>query len=234
MIKTLLKDSVFHVQYWYMKELIRAKKLKKPLANLLKYYVPYMKSNMDYSKTPLIAGVPWITFEAIDFLKGIVKPEMKVFEYGSGGSTKFFAERVAEIHSVEHDELWYNMVKTKLVDCPNLHLNLMKGEEKPFDEVGFISDEDDDPLDYRGYSGTILDFEDQYFDMVLVDGKARNGCILNSVDKLKKGGFLIVDNSNRKSYSTSIDKLDSWLFLQSFGPSVNSKRFTQTSFFKKP
>jgi len=234
MLKRLLKDSVFHVQYWYIKELLRAKNQDVALGNILKYYIPYMKSNKDYSKSPLVLGVPWVTFEAIDFLKETVKSEMKVFEFGSGGSTRFFAERTKEVHSVEHDELWYNLVKTKLGSSQNLYLNLKKGEVKPIDEKGFVSDEDKDPLDYRNYSTAILDFEDQYFDMILVDGKARNACIANSIAKLKIVGYLIVDNSNRKSYSKSLEKLESWLVLRSFGPSVNSKRFTETSFFKMP
>ncbi|MFO7826279.1 MAG: class I SAM-dependent methyltransferase [Cyclobacterium sp.] len=159
---------------------------------------------------------------------------MKVFEFGSGGSTKFFVTRVKEIHSVEHDELWYNLVEKEIGGFQNLSLNLTKGEDKPITTAGFISDEDNDSLDYRKYSNSISDFEDQYFDLILIDGKARNACIRNAIPKLKNGGFLIVDNSHRKSYSNTISSISNWLLFRSFGPSVNSKRFTQTSFFQKP
>lgn len=234
MIRRLFKDTAIHIQYWYFNEVLRAKNQKERLSPVFKYYVPYMKSNMDYSKSPLVMGIPWLTFEAIDFLKEIIRSEMKVFEFGSGGSTRFFSERVKEIHSVEHDEKRYDLTKMKLEGYGNLHLQLIKGEETPIGQKGFVANEGEDPLNYGKYSNSILSFDDQYFDLILVDSKARNACILNSLAKLKNGVFLIVDNSNRKAYSKTLEKLNSWLVFRSFGPSVSSKRFTQTTFFKKP
>ena len=193
-----------------------------------------MKTNMDYSKSPLVLGIPWITFDAIDYLKELIKPDMKVFEFGSGGSTKFFVNRVKEIHSVEHDERWYNLVEKELGGFQNLILNLKKGEEKPFSREGFTFDEDEDPLDFGNYANTISEFEDQYFDLILIDGKARNACIKHAIPKLKHGGYLIVDNSHRKAYAETLSSISKWQIFRSFGPSVTSKRFTQTSFFQKP
>ena len=37
-------------------------------------------------------------------------------------------------------------------------------------------------------------------DFVLVDGRARRSCALKAMDKLKKGGILVLDNSERKRY----------------------------------
>lgn len=233
MIRNYLKDNLFHIQYWFFRECGRAIKREDSLRKILKYYLPYMKTNMDYSKSPLVLGIPWITFEAIDFLKKLIKPDMKVFEFGSGGSTKFFVNRVKVIHSVEHDERWYNLVEKELGGFQNLTLDLKKGEEKAFYSEGFTFDEDKDPLDYGNYANTISDFEDLYFDLILVDGKARNACIKNGIPKLKKGGYLIVDNSQRKSYAETLSSISKWQVFRSFGPSVNSKRFTQTSFFQK-
>lgn len=233
MIKKLIKNTFPHIVYWYLRECIGSMGQKKISVEIFKYFPDYIKSNMDYTKSPLVMGVPWITFEAIDFLKRIIRPDMKVFEFGSGGSTRFFSERVAEVQSVEHDELWFKMVKDKIGRNKNLNIMLREGVEVQNTSIAPVLNEMEDPLDYRNYSTPILDFEDQYFDIILVDGKARNVCIANSLAKLKKGGYLIVDNSNRKSYFKSLDKLDIWLVLRSFGPSVNSKRFTQTSFFKK-
>ncbi|MEX2564720.1 MAG: hypothetical protein WD431_02105 [Cyclobacteriaceae bacterium] len=193
-----------------------------------------MKSNLDYSKSPLVLGVPWITFEGIDYLINLIKPDMKVFEFGSGGSTKFFVSRVKEIHSVEHDKIWFNLVKKETGGFHNLKLNLKKGEEKPFKGEKFVSDEDDDPLDYGNYANMVLDFDDQYFDLIFIDGKARKACIKNAIPKLKNGGYLILDNSNRRTYADTLSIIEQWLKFRSFGPSVNSKKFTQTSFFRKP
>ncbi len=48
-------------------------------------------------------GKPWLVFDAIHFLENWLKPGMRVFEYGSGVSTFFFAQRVAEVTNEERD-----------------------------------------------------------------------------------------------------------------------------------
>lgn len=234
MIKKLLKDSFFHIQYWYFKECLRTIKEQKSLGKVLRYYPQYMKSNLDYSKSPLVLGVPWITFDAIGYMQSLIKPDFKVFEFGSGGSTRFFVERVSEVNSVEHDEAWYLKVKNELGHYHNLNLSWHPGVVVLKYNPDVVLDESDDNLDYSKYASGICGFPDDYFDLILVDGRARNACVANSLRKLKKGGYLILDNSNRKSYIQSLDKLKSWSSITSFGPSRGSKRFTQTTIYKKP
>src|SRR5262249_9447946 len=41
--------------------------------------------------TPLDLGIPWVNYQALEWLSRIVNPRMRVFEWGSGGSTVFFA-----------------------------------------------------------------------------------------------------------------------------------------------
>src|SRR5208283_402812 len=63
--------------------------------------LPYLRSGPLSKKTPLELGVPWFSQSAIDFLESYVKPSMRVFEYGSGGSTIFFARRAKSVDSIE-------------------------------------------------------------------------------------------------------------------------------------
>ena len=54
--------------------------------------------------------IPWCTYSFIKFIEPRLKKDFKVFEYGSGNSTLWYAKRVAEITSVENDFGWYNSV----------------------------------------------------------------------------------------------------------------------------
>ena len=56
-------------------------------------------------------AVPWFTYPAIQFLKGVVQPSWRVLEYGCGYSTIFWNARCAITVSVEHDEYWFNHLK---------------------------------------------------------------------------------------------------------------------------
>jgi len=50
------------------------------------------------------------TYPAIDFLEPRLTKEMEVFEYGYGNSTKWYAERVNSVISLEHNQKWFDYV----------------------------------------------------------------------------------------------------------------------------
>ena len=67
------------------------------------------------------AATPWWTYAATAWLRAALNDTQRVFEFGSGGSTSWLAERVASVHSVEHDPLWERTLRR---DLPaNAHLN---------------------------------------------------------------------------------------------------------------
>src|SRR2546430_9982143 len=69
---------------------------------------PRWRRNLRQNGNPLDGDSPWMTFAAIRFLDRLLTKEMRVFEYGSGGSSLFFSRRVREVVSVEHDGAWEN------------------------------------------------------------------------------------------------------------------------------
>src|ERR1700730_11376622 len=67
-----------------------------------------------HSYSLLDEGMPWLPFEATNWLRSHVTRSMNVFEYGSGGSTIFLAGLAGRVYSVEHDENWSLRVSTML------------------------------------------------------------------------------------------------------------------------
>src|SRR3990167_4328675 len=53
-------------------------------------------------------------------------------------------------------------------------------------------------------------FPDEYFDLILVDGRNRKGCILHAIRTLKRGGVLMLDNAERPYYKKAIELLEGW------------------------
>ncbi len=169
---------------------------------------------------------------------------MRVFEYGSGGSTIFFALGGCEIFSVEHDKSWYNMVmseihKRKFFNC---RLFLAEAEDAPAGSSYSVDRPDeclsDDPNScgktYRKYVHSIDKYPDGYFDFVVIDGRARNSCFLSAIAKTKKGGFIVWDNTERKSYANLVEaKHEGLEFIDLPGPSPYVEFFTRTSVWRK-
>jgi hypothetical protein len=166
------------------------------------------QSSIDASGEPL----PWITYPAIEFIKRRVKPEMSIFEYGSGGSTRWWANLVSHVVSVEHDRQWFDRLSA--VKCPNIQLfqiDLVCGGE---------------------YSKKIANYKNR-FDIVVVDGEDRVNCIRNCLGALTESGVVIVDNSDRSQYAEGVAYLSEHGFRKiefiGFCPIVNFK--SETSIF---
>lgn len=186
--------------------------------------------------------MPWINYEAQIYLNALVKPGMKVFEWGSGGSTLFWADHCEQVISVEHDRQWYKILSEILAS---------EGEKNVVYR-NVLPEETEESLNYRihidfasgsingyqwvNYVRQIAEFPDEYFDIILVDGRARNACIFNALPKLKKNGFLIVDNSERKYYTKEFKAIfdgRNWESKVFVAPAPFQHAFTQTTFYRK-
>ncbi len=210
--------------------------------SLLKYFHEWRKY-LAPERNPIADKIPWITFSAIDFLKKISHSEMRIFEYGSGGSTFFWASRVKYINSVEHDRSWFETIKMEMARQKITNVDYVLSE--PYDIPDFekkkfqiasdyiSSDKTYTGKSFEAYAKTIDMFPDESFDLIVVDGRARPSCVLHSFKKLKKRGYLVVDNSERLYYLSGFD-FTNWKSWNFFGPVPYDHNFSRTSIFQKP
>ena len=189
-------------------------------------------------------AIPWLTIWTIDFLEDYLKSDMRVFEYGGGGSTIFFAKRVEQLVTIEHDREWYNMLinymeKHKIVNC-NIHYmpaeNTVTDGLNPSDPEHYFSG---DPRFvqnvFNAYASSIDKFPDNYFDLILIDGRARPSCMKHGITKVKRNGLLILDNADRPHYQAILRTVPGNFRLVSdhFGPTPNAPLFTQTNIWQR-
>ncbi len=59
-------------------------------------------------------AIPWFTYSTIYFLNKRIKKGMKIFEFGSGNSTLWFANKGCFLNTIEHNLSWYNTLKDQL------------------------------------------------------------------------------------------------------------------------
>lgn len=201
--------------------------------------------SVPFEHGPLQDEIPWITFEAFKFLKRLMHPSMRVFEYGSGGSTVFWSKCTQQVFSVENDIEWFNLMRSLISNrgIDNVKLSLVEPDERISQNLSCPEDptlyESASPLhknhSFESYVSTIDQFQDQSFDIVFIDGRARASCIVHSCPKIKHGGWLILDNSERNYYTmnTSI-LLKDWPKYRFFGPIPYLKYFSETTFWCRP
>jgi hypothetical protein len=169
------------------------------------------KAPIDADGNPL----PWLTYPAIEFLKKRVRREMSVFEYGCGASTLWWAMRVREVISVEHDKDWYERISSSLPGNVILcHV----------------------PLNYGGvYAAKIAEHEKR-FNVIVLDGRDRINCAMNCLKSLKDDGVIIWDNSDRKEYEEGFRFLFAHDFrkIEFIGFAPGNIDTTETAIFYRP
>ncbi|MEM7086980.1 MAG: FkbM family methyltransferase [Bacteroidota bacterium] len=191
-------DSVLTLKLDYLK--------KEGWMDSVRYGLP-----VDEAGNPL----PWFTYSSIHFIEGNIKASHNVFEFGSGNSTQWFANRVKDVVSLEHDLKWYEKMKD------------------PFSKYANISYHHK-PLDTGTYETHINHFKDT-FDIIIIDGRKRIECAKNSLSALKQDGIIIWDNSDRDVYdegyqflvNNGFKRLDFW----GLGP-INSYSWCTSVFYR--
>ncbi len=152
---------------------------------------------------------PWITFSCLKFLDTLDLQGKKVFEYGSGGSTLYWLKKGASCVSIEHDKKWYDKMKSSCNAVAHIDYRLVEPQKIADKEMPFDPANPDqcrsNGSKYKDYSFSqyvhqIDEFPDEYFDLVMIDGRARSSCIKRSFNKVCRGGFIIVDNAERNYY----------------------------------
>jgi hypothetical protein len=140
------------------------------------YLTSFKKGHpVDLKMNPL----PWMNYPFLEFIKNRLNKTQNLFEYGSGYSTVFFAERMKSVTSVEYDKDWFEKAK----EMTKAFLNT---------EIIFQELNDD-------YSKAIKKTKKK-FELIIIDGRKRVQCAINSFEHLNDEGVLILDDSSREEY----------------------------------
>ena len=165
--------------------------------------------------------VPWLTYAAVHWLDRVLRPHHRVFEFGSGSSTIWLAHRVKSIVSVEHDTAWVEVVRAHLPANATLHLMEARGDE--------VEAPSDDP-----YTRVLRDADAQ-FDLILIDGVARNSCARLAVERLAHTGVILLDDADRLAYRPAHEYMGEHGFgrLDFYGPKPGVGYLSTTSVFSR-
>jgi len=123
-------------------------------------------------------ALPWMNYAIIDFLKKRLNADMRLFEWGSGYSTLFFASRVKSVVSLEYNEHWFNLIKEQVPgNVEVIYRKLGSGD----------------------YVNEIASRHEQYH-LIVIDGRERVKCFAACLAHLHGDGVILLDDSDRSDY----------------------------------
>lgn len=126
------------------------------------------KSAVDNQGKP----IAWYSYPALDYINQLDFSAKRVFEYGSGNSSLFWASISKSTASVEDNPAWFNKISGRAM--PNLTIRLITDKDRYVNEIGNY----------------------EPFDVIVVDGSYRYACAGKAVSRLAAGGMIILDNSD--------------------------------------
>ena len=134
-----------------------------------------------------------------DFLEK--HPGARVLEWGSGASTVWLGKRSGEVISIESDADWAAKVSRVVgpavsILTPKIPRALRPGGIRS-KRWGFRH------LDFSAYVTAIDDLPGA-FDLIVIDGRAREACFERALQRVSPGGVVLFDNTNRRRYRAAL------------------------------
>lgn len=162
-----------------------------------------------------VLGLPWWTYDATERVAAFLaeREAPRVFEFGSGASTLWLADRVAHVTAVEHDPPFAEQVRRLLGPRNNVTLQVVvpvpsADPVTPSQREGHVGLDFTDyvtSIDAAGSTGTAGETDaGGPFDLIVVDGRARLACLERATHHLRPDGIIVFDDVLRERYRPAL------------------------------
>lgn len=163
---------------------------------------------------------PWIVPASIGWLHRRIGSGWSILELGSGRSTVWFARRSGSVISLEDNEYWYPQTKERLEEAGLFNVDLRL---RPVDD----------------FSTEVAGLPDDAFDLVVIDfleapAVTRIDVLKPALKKVRPGGLLLLDDSDRPGYAEAFDLLADWRFRRFTGVKDEWPEACETGVFRRP
>ena len=147
--------------------------------------------------------MPDIAEPALTWINQHIEPTDTLFEWGSGGSTFWFADRVKQVYSVEHQLALFIYVKSHFLYEGYHNINMIYASEDTYPNAKYVDAFDD--VSYRKYCETIHNYPSKSFDWVIINGKSRGACLELAVSSVKHGGVILINDTNKLENGAAVN-----------------------------
>lgn len=155
--------------------------------------------------------IPYMKFKEVDWFTEVLqslKPR-RVLEFGCGYSSLYypqFLEPQATWTSIEHNEAWSQGIKNKLTD-KRVEIHHIKADAAQWHKEGTLTE-------FTTYVNAPVKMGK--FDLILIDGMAREACIDLSPQLLNPKGVVVIHDCNRTKYHSHIHQFKHWAIWEDF------------------
>jgi ubiquinone/menaquinone biosynthesis C-methylase UbiE len=163
---------------------------------------------------------PWIVPAAIGWLRRRIRPDWSILELGAGRSTVWFVQRVGRVVSFEDNGFWVERTRERLEE---LGLGNVELVELPVEKL----------------PEALATLPESSFDLVVLDfleapAVTRIDALKPAMNRVKPGGYLLLDDSDRSGYAAAYELLAGWRERRFTGVKDEWPEACETSIFCRP
>ena len=148
-----------------------------------------------------------------------------MFEFGAGHSSAWYGRHAGRVVSVDDSAAWLKKVRPLV----GSNVELLHRVSKTGTDLSAEGD--------SAYAGALTEYPPGSFDIIVVDGKERVACAQTAPSRLRDGGLIIFDNSDKPKFKPGLglDFLHAHEFgrIDFSGPVAQVGTFNCTSVFAK-
>lgn len=186
-----------------------------PLSGWLRYPAAWWRARR--GETP---ERPWIVPASIGYLRRRIRSGWSVLELGAGRSTPWFARRAGRVLSFEDSEFWVDEARGRLRRLGLANVELRQ-------------------LPVEAFAAEVEALPDAGFDLVVVDfleapTVTRIDVLRPAMRKVRPGGLLLLDDSDRPGYREAFELLAPWRFRKFVGVKDGWPEACETGIFHRP
>jgi predicted O-methyltransferase YrrM len=163
---------------------------------------------------------PWIVPAAVGWLARRMRRDWRVLELGSGRSTVWLARRAGAVTSFEDNEFWLERTREMLREAGIENCEVRE-------------------LPVESFAAELGRLEDGSLDLLVVDfleapGAERVEAVRAGRAKVRPGGYLLLDDSDRPGYAEAYELLDGWRERRFTGVKDEWPAACETAIFRRP
>ncbi len=163
---------------------------------------------------------PWIVPAAVGWLGRRMRADWNVLELGSGRSTVWLGRRAGRVVTLEDNEYWLARARELVAEAGLDHVEIRR-------------------LPVTQFASALAELEPGRLDLLVVDflespQAERVEAVRIGRDKLRPGGLLLLDDSDRPSYAEAYELLAGWRERRFTGVKDEWPQAVETAVFRRP
>ncbi len=163
---------------------------------------------------------PWVVPAAVGWLSRRIRRDWSVLELGTGRSTLWLGRRAGTVLAFEDNEFWHDRAAGRLAEEGLENVRLRR-------------------LPVAEFAGAVGSMPDETFDLVLVDflespEAQRVDAVRVARSKVRPGGYLLLDDSDRPGYREAYALLSGWRERRFVGVKDEYPQVCETAIFRRP